>query len=149
MASKEKELFVQIQTIGSRFVSLEKGLVFQHGDTKLFASEIHLIKTVDYNPDVSASGIAKLLGVTKGAISQTISRLEKKGIITRECDPSNSNIRKISLTPFGKDALAAFHTQKRGRWEHFARYYDSLPEEEHQAIIRFLHRLNNFLKSLG
>jgi DNA-binding MarR family transcriptional regulator len=149
MVAKEKELFEQIQTIGSKFVSLEKGLVFQHGDAKLYASEIHLMKTVDYNPDVNASGIAKLLGVTKGAISQTISRLEKKGIIERESGPSYGNVMRISLTPFGKDALAAFHAQNRGRWEDFAMYFENLPEKEHQTIIQFLDRLKDFLKSLA
>jgi DNA-binding MarR family transcriptional regulator len=148
MPNDEKVLFEHVQRVGSKFVALEKGLVFRYRGTNLYTSEIHLMKTVDYNPDVNASGMAKLLGVTKGAVSQTVSRLVQKGVIVKERDPSCNNELKISLTSFGKGALTAFHTQNGSQWKDFINYLESLPGEDYQIVIGFLAKMEAFLDSL-
>lgn len=149
MRPEDKYLLVQIQRVGNKFVALERGLVFQHGECKLHPSEMHLMQMVALYPEVNASGIAKLLGVTKGAISQTLSRLEKKGILSKESDPLNKNELKISLTPFGGAALNAFDEHNADQWEDFNRYLNSLSMEEHGTITGFLARLETFLNSLA
>ena len=53
--------------------------------------------------NTNASGIAKQFGLTKGAISQTLSRLEKKGIINKTKDPYKKNELTLSLTNFGEE----------------------------------------------
>lgn len=148
MRNDEKVLFEHVQRVGSKFIALEKGFAFLYGETKLFASEIHLMKTVDYNPYANASGIAKLLGVTKGAVSQTVSRLVRKGVIVKERDSSSNNELKISLTSFGKGALTAFHTQNGSQWKDFIKYLESLPNEEYQIVIGFMAKMEAFLDSL-
>lgn len=149
MSAKAKKLFQQIQRIGAIFVSLEKGFVFQHGAIKLYSSEIHLMQTVEYSPDINASEIAKLLGVTKGAVSQTITRLENKGILKRKSGPLYSNELRILLTPFGKDALASLLTKNNTKWRDLTMYFENLTEEEDRTIARFLVKLEDFLKSLS
>lgn len=42
-------------------------------------TEIHLIEIIGDNKDLGVTDIARLIGVTKGAVSQTLKRLEKKG----------------------------------------------------------------------
>lgn len=148
MRPKDKSLLVQIQRVGNKFVALERGLVFQHGDVKLHAAEIHLMQTVLLYPQITASGMAKLLGVTKGAISQTLSRLEKKGVLSKESDPLNRNELKISLTPLGDAALNAFDSHNAGQWQAFTTYLESLSREEHEKIMFFMARLEDFLNSL-
>jgi DNA-binding MarR family transcriptional regulator len=148
MRNDEKVLFEYVQRVGSKFIALEKGFVFLYGETKLYASEIHLMKAVDYNPNVNASGLARLLGVTKGAVSQTVSRLVQKGVIVKERDWSHNNELKISLTSCGKGALTAFHTQNGSQWKDFIKYLDGLPNGEYQIIIGFLAKMEAFLDSL-
>lgn len=148
MRKDEKVLFEHVQRVGTKFIALEKGYVFLYGETKLYASEIHLMKTVDYNPNVNASGIAKLLGVTKGAVSQTVSRLVRKGVIVKERDSSYNNELKISLTSYGKGALTAFHIQNGSQWKDFIKYLESLSNQEYQIVIGFLARMESFLDSL-
>lgn len=139
----------QILRVGAKFSALERSFVFKYGHVKFYGSEIHLMEAADHNPDVNVSGIARLLGVTKGAISQTLSRLEKKGALVRESAPVYGNELRISLTPFGKDALAAFRSQNHRQWSDFATYVESLPKGEYRAILRFLRKLEAFLSSLG
>lgn len=146
MISKGKQLFEQIQRVGGTFIALEKGFVFQHKEVKLYPSEIHLMKMVDHNPGFNATDIAKLLGVTKAAISQTVFRLEKKGIIAKGSGPFG-HVLRIMLTPFGKDALTAFHKHNYRQWSDFSRYCERLPRRKYRAIRRFLSRLEGFLNS--
>jgi len=148
MSTEDKKLFMQIQRVGNKFVSLERGLVFQHGQVKLHASEIHLMKTVAIYPDVNATGMAKLLGVTKGAISQTLSRLVKKGVVSKESDPLTRNELKISLTAFGTEALSAFDRQNAGQRKDFSTHLESLSQEDREKIMGFLVSLEAFLNSL-
>ena len=149
MTTEHEKLFMKIQRVGNRFVSLERGLVFQHREVKLHASEIHLMKTLVYHPDVNASALAKLLGVTKGAVSQTLSRLEQKGVLSKLADSLNRNELKMSLTPSGSEALNAFDAENAGRWNDFLTYIESLSKDEHETIMGFLANLEAFLSSLG
>ena len=107
------------------------------------------MQTVALYPEVNASGMARLLGVTKGAISQTLSRLEKKGILSKESDPYNKNELKISLTSFGDAALNAFDEHNADQWEDFNMYLESLSMDEHKKIMDFLARLETYLNSLA
>ena len=48
---------------------------------KLYPSEIHLLLLIDAQSQLNATGLAERLGLTKGAVSQTLTRLEKKGVL--------------------------------------------------------------------
>ncbi len=149
MNGSSTELIEQVQRIGSGLDALKKGPIFQHAGVKLYSSEIHMMKAVASHPDLNASGIAKILGVTKGAVSQTLSKLEQKGVFGKENDPSYKNELSIWLTPFGNEALNEFHREFAGQWEEFGEFIDRLSSEEHRVISNFLARLEGFLRSLG
>ena len=46
--------------------------------------EIHILTEIEENPGTSVTELARIWNKTKGAISQTVTKLEKKGYITRE-----------------------------------------------------------------
>lgn len=48
--------------------------------------------------------IAAALQVTKGAITQTLKRLEAEGLVTVEPDPSDGRGKAVSVTPAGRQA---------------------------------------------
>ena len=148
MVTGHAKLIEQIQRVGSGFDALNKGLVFRHRGVALYPSEIHMMKTVASNPEVNASGISKILGVTKGAVSQTLSKLETKGIFGKETVPGSKNELRIWLTPFGNAALKGFHKQFASQWSEFGEFLDGLSCEERHVVSRFLDRLNEFLRSL-
>ncbi len=52
------------------------------------------------------TGLAELLGVTKGAVSQIIMKLQKKGMIVKDSDPRNLSRLVLRLTPKGETAYA-------------------------------------------
>lgn len=63
--------------------AIEKEPVDIGGGVYLHASEVHFIDILGRYPGENLSCAAKRLGITKGAVSQTALKLEKKGCIKR------------------------------------------------------------------
>lgn len=87
-----------------KFVERDKEAKYFGTDTELYHSEIHMIKFIKENKDLHMSAIARKLGLTRGAVSQTIKRLEKKGVIQKEVDEENKSKFLIKLTQKGEIA---------------------------------------------
>ncbi len=68
----------------------------------LYRSEIHTIQAIGFNPGINVTRLAEEMGVTKGAISQTVTKLEKKGLIMRYTAEDNRKEVKLALTGLGE-----------------------------------------------
>lgn len=85
-------------------------------DTRLYHSEIHLLAFIEKHPGLHPSGIARALGRTRGAVSQTVKRLVQKGFLEKRSDPGNS--RRILLFPTEKGFSACrFHAERHRKYE--------------------------------
>lgn len=71
---------------------------------ELTSTEIHTIQAVADFRDASLTHLANLMGVTKGAMSQTISRLVQKGLAAKEGAPTSGREIRIELTDLGQIA---------------------------------------------
>ncbi len=69
---------------------------------------MHMIKAVKENEGLHATGLAEQLDVTKGAVSQIINKLQKKGMILKIRDEFNHSRLKFALTSKGERAYE-FH----------------------------------------
>ncbi|MFL0252511.1 MarR family transcriptional regulator [Clostridium neuense] len=75
-------------------------------DTDLYHSEIHMLEFIKENRGLNISGIARKLDITRGAVSQTIKRLEDKGFICKEPYRDTSCRFSIKLTEKGEIAYS-------------------------------------------
>lgn len=87
-----------------KFLDIDKRTRCYGTDVQLFNAEIHMIKAIKENEGLHVSGLANILGVTKGAVSQIIGKLEKKGLIIKEKDTDNQSKLILKLTPKGEIA---------------------------------------------
>ena len=116
-------------------------------DELLTSPEIHVIEIIGQNDGkFSVTDIARFLGVTKGAVSQNLKKLEKKGLTTKYEDPENISRSIVKLTTKGK---AAFYAHKH--WHEtmdggFIDYYQNLEEDKIAFLLDFITRLEDFLK---
>ncbi|GAA0377457.1 MarR family winged helix-turn-helix transcriptional regulator [Bacillus horti] len=69
---------------------------------QIYYAEIHLISTIKENEGIHITGLADKLGVTIGAVSQLLIKLERKGLIQKEKDPKNQSRFLIKLTTEGE-----------------------------------------------
>lgn len=63
--------------------------------------EVHTLKEIADCPGITVTELAKDQGKTKGAISQILKKIESKGLIYRESDPTNDNKQLLYITPKG------------------------------------------------
>ncbi len=114
-------------------------------DQNLSHSEIHLIEIIGESHDLSVTDIAALIGVTKGAISQNLKRLETKGLTTKQPDPGNLSRALVTLTPKGKMAYWAHKHWHETMDGGFSQYLKTLDRAETHVIVDFLTRVEDFL----
>jgi DNA-binding MarR family transcriptional regulator len=81
-----------------------KALDFGSGDL-LYPSEIHIIEAIGKNHGNTVSEICQKFGVTKGAISQVVYKLSKKGLISKKRNPDFYKEIMLSLTAKGRRAF--------------------------------------------
>ena len=73
-------------------------------DCPLHVSEIHMIKEIKKSNGSHMSEIARKLDVTRGAVSQIIKKLEKKGFVNKEMVSENQLMLVPVLTDKGEIA---------------------------------------------
>lgn len=71
---------------------------------KLHPAEIHMVTTVDTMSGVGVTDLAEVFGVTKGAVSQQVAKLVKKGLLIKSKDPENGTRVVVTTTELGKIA---------------------------------------------
>ncbi|MCP3772982.1 MarR family transcriptional regulator [Paenibacillus sp. MZ04-78.2] len=88
----------------------------------LTPTEIHTIDAIGREEGILMSELAARLGITKGAASQMIGRLEAKALVRRTPHPSDSRSVIVSLEEQGKVAHKAHEELHRS-------FYDQLRSE--------------------
>lgn len=109
----------------------------------LYMGEIHTIDAVGRLSRPNVTELAGILGVTKGAVSQMLTRLEKKGHVRKWKDSGQGNELSVELTRKGKIAY-------RGHIRFHALYYkglfDDFSEKELAVIMRALESLEKHVE---
>ncbi|WP_193746542.1 MarR family transcriptional regulator [Ruegeria sp. ANG-R] len=108
------------------------------GDVTFFPSEVNLILFIHMNPDENVTQMATQLGITKGAVSQTLARLEKKGVLRRSKIPGTKNESLVELLPFGLDVANRCLLVRRELDAKFGTYLTNVSSEEKKTISRFM-----------
>jgi DNA-binding MarR family transcriptional regulator len=122
-------------------MELDKKTRYYGTDVPIFHSEIHVLKAIAEHPCIHVGGLADILGVTKGAVSEILRKLERKGLVKKEVDDLNLSRYLLSLTEKGESA----HKNHM----HYHAILNSMVEQELQkateAEMKFL---SNFLSAL-
>jgi DNA-binding MarR family transcriptional regulator len=90
--------------IASKIAELDKKTRHYGTDQALYNAEIHLIKCIKENEGIHVIGLADMLGVTKGAVSHILMKLERKGMVIKATDPRNLSRLMLRLTSKGETA---------------------------------------------
>lgn len=101
---RKKKISYTLLRVISKFDEIDKKSRYYGTDTPLFSAEIHMLTIIKENEGIHVTGIADKLGVTKGAVSQIVNKLNKKGLIKKETDLHNQSKLTLSLTPKGEIA---------------------------------------------
>jgi DNA-binding MarR family transcriptional regulator len=145
---RHPELISLLSVVIDKLLYLEKSKVFDVEGVKLYPSEAHLILYLAERPDANATALACRFGVTKGAISQTLSRLRRKDVITKQRDASRKNELVLGFTPRGERVLAWFRQLSSSLRQRHDALFSRLTENEKEAVRGFLIELEKDLDSM-
>lgn len=108
-------------------------------------SEVHMLSTICMHDDVSVTDLAKMNGVTKGAVSQTIAKLEKKGLVYRETSPENQSRQYIRQTEAGQETHEGHMNFHEEHDREFINYMTSLSERDYQTVSEFCKQFHDWM----
>jgi DNA-binding MarR family transcriptional regulator len=148
MPDSLKHIGGAIRRVLNRAMVLEKRSLLKHDTLRLYPSEIHLMQVIQEGSDLNAGEMARKLGITNGAVSQTLNRLEQKGVIQKTKDPALKNRVTATLTDDGKAALHHFEAGQEAALKQFSSYLAGLSNRDRQTLEQFLARLEGFLNEL-
>lgn len=101
----------------------------------------HLNLLIKSGP-MTAGGLSDLTGLTTGAVTGVIDRLEKADFVTRQSDQSDR--RRIIIVPNEKAVQQVLAINKKS-YNDFQRCFSSYTDDEIATILTFLRTTTNFL----
>ena len=138
--------YTMLRVVGKIF-EIDKQTRAYGTDVQLYDAEIHMIKSIKENEGIHVTGLADMLGVTKGAVSQVIMKLEKKGMIVKDVDPKNLSRLMLRLTSKGETAYV-HHEELHGEFEQLVDSVLDETTEENKAFLKsFLDALEEKIDS--
>ena len=136
------EIFLRVV---NKYNGLEKVPVKHSPGLDLYHSERHMLDRIGANPPMNLTELARASGVTKGAISQIVKKLETKGVIRRYKKAANDKEVFIELTETGKKTC---EERKRTNKETMGPLREQLElhSDEHVAfLVHMFHWLDEFM----
>lgn len=116
---------------------------------ELTSGEVHLFETIGDLPGISVTGIARRHGISKGAVSQTLKRLDAKKLIEREIDPQNQSRIRLQLSETGRRLYLEHKEWHEKRLDGgLMDLMNELSEEQGQFLHRSFDRFNQVLQEM-
>ena len=106
----------------------------RHGQVGL--ATLHALRVVGrYDGRARVQDLSDDIGITVGAASKFVDRLERDGLVTRSANPANRRSSLVGLTPQGRAALGSAAEVARTAVDR------ALGDEDVEPLTRALHRL--------
>ncbi|MGL1893896.1 MAG: MarR family winged helix-turn-helix transcriptional regulator [Spirochaetaceae bacterium] len=126
------KLLNQLKNIANKKSELDKRPHEFGTGIKMYNSEMYLVEVLGVSEGQSMTRIAEIMGITKGAVSQTFKKLEKRGLVKKYPDPVNASRSLLYLTTLGKKILK---THEKWHQEMDGGFSDYLSKLEPSALF--------------
>jgi DNA-binding MarR family transcriptional regulator len=132
------ELFLKILHLYS--VINRKPKDYGTGDL-LYLTEIHTITVVAANEEINMTRLAEIMGVTKGAISQTIRKLVNKNLIIKQNADSKREYN-LRLSEKGKIVLEGQDSMQKEIFAFAATLYESAEPHDREMVLKLFRAIS-------
>lgn len=100
-------------------------------------TDLHCVNLLDLEGPMTAGRLAELMGLTTGAVTGVLDRLERAGMVRREADPSDRRRVVARLVPEGMERVSAAYAAV-GAETHAL--YSSYAEEQLALLVDYTRR---------
>jgi DNA-binding MarR family transcriptional regulator len=103
------DMLQQMQRLIQRYLLWEKAPRDYGCGIPLHMGEIQTLVRIHQVENLTLVALARTLGITRGAVTQMIHRLEAKGLIIKQRHVKNDKEILLDLTPLGNRAVEGYH----------------------------------------
>lgn len=128
------EIFEKFYILVSKFNQKSKKPKYYGTEDLLYPAEVHLIEIIGAHKRITTTEIAKVLSITKGAVSQVTNKLISKDLIVKEVSPIKANEVFIHLTEKGEKVFLYHREMHRDMIEKVNAELATLSPESRQAL---------------
>ncbi len=101
----------------------------------LYLTEIHTLTMISKNDEVNLTQLAEIMGVTKGAISQTIRKLTVKNLIVKN-NTTNRKEFNLKLSEKGKIVIRGLESFQQEIFAFAKGLYESAKPDDRELVKR-------------
>jgi DNA-binding MarR family transcriptional regulator len=134
----ERAELIAALTTSMRRTIVETVLIFellaQH--IGINATDMQCLNILDFEGPVTAGRLAELTGLTTGAITATIDRLEKGSFVERVRDSKDRRRVVVRLLPLKQDGFEMFHTI----YQLWVAHCEAFSDQELALVLDFLNK---------
>lgn len=132
----------------NRYMELSKKSYEYCEGIPLYPNEIHTVEYIAVSSTTNLTEIANQMGLTRGAVTKMISKLENLGLLVRyKYHPKQKEIY-VHLTKAGVRAYEGHKEYHAMMWERLSGYFQSLEESQRQVVLDFLEQYLEGMNSL-
>jgi DNA-binding MarR family transcriptional regulator len=119
----------------NKYKAMEKFPLSFGTEYKFYHSERHMLDIVGDNRSMNMTTFAQMNGVTKGAVSQIVSKLENKGAIRRYKEEGNEKEVFIELTDKGKEIYEHHQRVNDETVKHLEQGLKNYPDDKVEFLL--------------
>lgn len=140
-----KEIIESFIRLVNKYNALSKHPMTYGTRHKFYHSERHMLDIIGDDPGLNLTEFAKAAGVTKGAVSQVVTKLEKKGALKRFKSDHNDKEIKLKLTPKGEQIYAHHQSINEESIIHLWRELNKHPEDKIEFLAKMFEWFERYL----
>ncbi len=132
-----------------RYNNLEKVPVSVRSRQALYHSERHMLDKIGDHPAMNITDFATELGVTKGAVSQVVRKLEAKGVIRRYKSGGNGKEVFLELTEAGRAAYLVHKKTNEETIKPLLKELNKYSDDKVRFLVSMFRWIEGFLDRSG
>lgn len=107
--------------------------------------EIHTVEAIGKQNGINVTELARVMGITKGGVSQMVTRLSKKGLVAKTKDGLNDKEVKLRLTPEGLKAFRGHENMHAALYADLLRALEGVSAAEIERVRTVLAKIDYHL----
>lgn len=114
---------------------------------KLFPAEIHMLTAIEQKDGIGVTELAEEFRITKGAVSQLVTKLIKKDLVQKTKNPEHGSRILIKATDLGRTACQHHVEFHKKHDKEFFEYLGQLDENSYKVIQKMAQQMNLWMDS--
>ena len=119
----------------NKYNAMEKFPLSFRTNHKFYHSERHMLDMFGGNQSMNITEFARMNGITKGAVSQIVGKLERKGALRRYKGEGNEKEVFIELTDKGKEIYAHHQRVNDETVKHLEQGLKNYPDDKVEFLL--------------